>query len=674
MKIRMNNNTGGGFFYEVLKTVRYGAIQKIGIESLSRRLIILLFLTSILFSASMIAYSQNILALTNGTDKPMTIDITNILTASNLTNTSEYPTGYLPITNDPSALNKGKQVTFGGIQPLISYPNKYDLRQMNKVTSVKNQGYANTCWAFATYGSLESYLLPSENWNFSVNNLKNTYGYDFQPNGPGNQFISTGYLTRWSGPVKESDDPYDPNNTTSPPNLPIQKHVQEVFYLPARANATDNNNIKWAIMNYGGVFSGMYIYGGALGNPQYTDSYYNAATYGYYYTYGFPPPGTNHAITIVGWDDNYSRYNFSTVPPGDGAWIVQNSYGTSWGNNGYFYISYYDSFTGCSNAVFTAAPLTNYDNIYQYDPYGWVYGMVLDNTYNPEWFANVYTTNSSENLTAVGFYTVNMSTSYEVDIYKDPINGPINPAGYVEAVTGTINMPGYHTINLTTPIPLNASEKFSAVVKQMVQPGDGVEITVQFRCPNWSDGARAGLGEGYYSTDGRTWTDVVSQFSNVSFNLKAYTTSSHNNIIQNPGFEQGWNNWRNWTYGTSGSNEIVSNTSHSGIYSLHLAKSGYTSGAFGVSTDVYSVTPGNVQLTLWAKGSKSGTVYVKIQSYDANNNFLSTGQFSLGSVTSNWGQQTFTWTYPANTAKTRVDIAVQCNSDLYFDDFSLVKT
>ena len=50
----------------------------------------------------------------------------------------------------------------------------------------------------------------------------------------------------------------------------------------------------------------------------------------------------NHAVTIVGWDDNYSKDNFLITPPGDGAWIVKNSWVSEWGDNGYMYVSYYD--------------------------------------------------------------------------------------------------------------------------------------------------------------------------------------------------------------------------------------------------------------------------------------------------------------------------------------------
>ena len=142
----------------------------------------------------------------------------------------------------------------------ITAPAYYDLRSLKKVSqSIKDQGTSGTCWAFATYESLESFLMPRENWDFSENNLKNLLtsaypgGFDYIEGG--NMFMSTAYLARWSGPVKEIDDPYNPYSGMSPNNLPIQKHVQNVSFYPDRNGPMDNNEIKSAVMNYGVVYT-----------------------------------------------------------------------------------------------------------------------------------------------------------------------------------------------------------------------------------------------------------------------------------------------------------------------------------------------------------------------------------------------------------------------------------
>jgi len=180
------------------------------------------------------------------------------------------------------------------------------------------------------------------------------------------------YLARGSGPVNSSEDPYSVTSSCSSSEigLPIHKHVQNVTFLPSRNGPTDNQDIKKAIMNYGEVST-------MINFDPYNITIYNQNTYGYYYN---GTTSSNHAVTIVGWNNSFSRKNFSTTPPGDGAFIIKNSWGTptpDWGdvnnNNGYFYVSYYDSDIGYDeNVLFTAENPNDYKNIYQYDPLGWI--------------------------------------------------------------------------------------------------------------------------------------------------------------------------------------------------------------------------------------------------------------------------------------------------------------
>ena len=247
-----------------------------------------------------------------------------------------------------------------------TYAPTYDLRSIGKVSPVENQGSCGSCWTFATFGSLESYLLPGLTTQYSENALNINNGFNIGCCNGGDAAMSTAYLARWAGPVAATCDPYTGSCGPDTATCPVVEHVQNVYYLPLKTAPLDNNAIKSALMTYGGVYAAF-----EWDAPsESSSSLYNSATAAYYEnTTG---PG-NHAVTIVGWNDNYPATNFSTRPPGNGAWLCKNSWGKSFGQSGYFYVSYYDANMGyLENAVFTAQPTTNYDANYQYDPLGWV--------------------------------------------------------------------------------------------------------------------------------------------------------------------------------------------------------------------------------------------------------------------------------------------------------------
>lgn len=418
----------------------------------------------------------------------------------------EHQTGLIPSPVDLSYISDISV-------PETSVPAYYDLRTLDRVTTVKDQGSAGTCWAFASYASLESYLKPGEDWDFSENNMKNllssaySEGFDRDPNDGGNRLQAAAYLTRWSGPVQESDDPYSTISGVSPEGLPLKKHVQNVLFLPKRTSYLDNEVIKWAVQEYGAVYTTMY----------YNNTFYSPANYSYYYN------GTlvsNHAVAIVGWDDSFDRNNFSEVPPGDGAFIVKNSWGSGWGENGYFYVSYYDSKIGNENSVFTAENPENYESVYQYDPFGWVSSLGYSNP--TAWCANIFTAESAEVLKAVSFYTTDSNCNYEIYIYTDPDSGPLSPAGPVLSTSGTSLTAGYHTIPLGSDVQLMAGQKFSVVLK-LTNLAYNWPIALEKPKANWSSKATANAGESFYSSSGQTWKDTTVSYPNTNTCIKAFT-------------------------------------------------------------------------------------------------------------------------------------------------------
>lgn len=400
-------------------------------------------------------------------------------------------------------------------------PAVYDLRKEGKVTAAKNQGKDGSCWAFSSIASLESYILIKEgkSYDFSENNMKNlvsksySQGFDLTPDDGGNAFTSTAYLSRWNGPVNESEDPYNESSTYSPSGIQVQKHIQETLFLPDKMEPLDNEVIKKALLEYGAVYSTIY----------WNQAYYQEKSHTYRY---IGNQSVNHAITIVGWNDSFDRNLFTQVPPGDGAFIAKNSWGDIWGEDGYFYISYYDTKLGYNeNAVFTAENKDNYDNVYQYDPLGWTISKNYSENPLVAWGGNIFSSERNENLRAIGFYTTDLNTAYEIYIYKNPISGPVNSSqGFVAQENGQYSFPGYHTHVLNSTVPISAGERFSIVIR-FTNPSVSGPLAVEEPVVRYSSKAQANPGESYVSPNGVKWEDIS---ANLEANLciKAFTTSN----------------------------------------------------------------------------------------------------------------------------------------------------
>jgi len=460
---------------------------------------------------------------------------TNSMTNDPVKPVSSHPTGAIPLYEDMSYLKGTFVVDDSGISSTpgtnqhAAFPAYYDLRASGRVSPVKNQGVGQVCWAFATVASLESTLLPGEVWDFSENNMKNLLS-DLYPEGFDRNFStggathkeSTAYLVRWTGPINQSDDPYNAMSPYSPTNKTVQKHLQRVDFIPDRLSSTDNDNIKTAIQNFGAVYT-------TYNMSELIPAYWNETTKSYYY---FGDAELNHAVAIVGWDDRWSRNNFTTTPPGDGAFIIRNSWGSTWGDSGYFYCSYYDKLIGKDNALFTSAPPTNYDHIYQYDPLGWVTSSYTAGE-KVGWAANVFNSTRSQNLSAVSFYTTDTNANYEVKVYWNPNNGAVlNSSGPAFTQTGTFGNAGYHTIPIPSEIPLGSKDRFSVAIK-LTNPTYNWSIALQ----DWTlrtTKARAYPGQGYTSWNGNVWTDITGTegFKNSSICIKAFTKTTKN---MNPG-------------------------------------------------------------------------------------------------------------------------------------------
>lgn len=387
-------------------------------------------------------------------------------------------------------------------------PAAYDRLQQGLAPAVKSQGDLGTCWAFASLTALESSLLPNEPYDFSEDHMSLQNSFHQGQQAGGDYVMSMAYLLAWQGPVMEEQDPY--GDGISPGGLKPVKHVQEIQILPSK----DYEKIKEAVYRYGGVQSSLFT---SLKNYESRSVYYNQEESAYYYTGAKAP---NHDVVILGWDDDYPKENFNTKPEGDGAFLCVSSWGEEFGQDGYFYVSYYDSNIGVDNLLYKRVDDTdNYGQIYQADLCGWIgqIGYGKESAYG----ANVYETGMSEVVQAVGFYATGQDTEYEVYVERH-VGSQWEFSNREPVAKGKLQNKGFYTIDLDKPVALDEKERFGIVVK-LTTPGAIHPLAVEYQTEDDRCQVTLSDGEGYISNQGTAWESLEESYgSNLC--LKAYTT------------------------------------------------------------------------------------------------------------------------------------------------------
>ncbi|MBN2246447.1 MAG: hypothetical protein JW755_11455 [Candidatus Aminicenantes bacterium] len=434
--------------------------------------------------------------------------------------------GY-PLGDIPAPLN-AEMVKPLGQNKIDNLPSSYNLENLGRMTSVKNQGSCGSCWSFATYGSLESNeygadsLIPIDfagEPDWSEQHMIQNHGFDYGKCEGGNQYMAAAYLTRWDGPRSEKAFKYDYGTMGK---KDTQRHIQKIVMVPPKTAAKKDKLIKNAIMKFGAGYVSMY----------WSNACYNSSTYAYY-NKSLEVGG--HGVAVVGWDDTFSRNKFLQTPPGDGAYIVKNSWGKNWGNGGYFYVSYYDNYfckrspitfftdesgtDAGSASVSDNEPVTNHKSIYQYDPYGWVNNIGWGSKIL--WMANMFKAKKNETLKAVSFYSVDSVFTYTLYIYTNVNNTDPTSGTLAYKKSGKIKSPGYFTIDINN-VPIKKGKKFAVVIKAKTKthayPG-----AVEYYYYGYCSDADANAGESWASKNGNDWSDLTKVYkSSANFCIKAF--------------------------------------------------------------------------------------------------------------------------------------------------------
>lgn len=456
-----------------------------------------------------------------------------------------------------------------------SLPSKYDLRDHGLTTSIKDQGVTGACWSFAAIKAAESSAIinsiaDADSVDFSENHLA-WYSYNgitdksdsmygdsitnisgsgtirpfFQPMGSqastfaydvgGNVLTAITTLAQWSGAETEQQAPFIAGSLEEERNMASSMSAagetmryNSLAHLQ-NAQCYDNSSraqIKQALMEHGAIDISMYYdASGFEDNTTHGKSFYQTR-----YAGQMAQAMANHCVTIVGWDDNYSRDNFAFKPSGNGAWLIANSYSADYNDDGYFWMSYYEP-SICDIFTFDVEPVSNYDHNYQYDGIGYGDTVYIKNKKISA--ANVFTadTNSTQLLKAVSFYTLTDDQSYNIKIYKNVSgNSPENGTLVQECTTnGTAKLNGYHTVPLSSSCTLEPGEKFSVVLTYKYNSSTGNQAYLPIE---GQTAVASGIQYGYSSKKGQSyyylnkkWHDASTEgLNNVC--LKAFTSDT----------------------------------------------------------------------------------------------------------------------------------------------------
>lgn len=375
-----------------------------------------------------------------------------------------------------------------------SFPDKYSLVEQGRVTAYKDQHQSGLCWAYATATVAESALITEGFEDSSIDLSEGhmvycTYPYaEDRPDGStedgiyvvgdkkkvlltpyyagGSPTTAMQVFALGAGPVSETEAPFSTEATKMGDSVEaMMKLIDEgkltkymgKYLLTGTEIYSSNEEIKYGLMNRGAVAINLFMDSKGIGSDANGEANY------YLTDMSTPPAGTNHVITIVGWDDNYSKDNFKNTPANDGAWLIKDSINASKKSDypGYYWLSYDEFHGGDLSMIF--AKREDYGTILSYDAVGPMDSIKSagDKTVT----ANVFNADKDNEIKAVGVMTYNPKQKVRVIIYKNPEQGRPDSGERVYGKTYEIEYAGYEVIDLDEKIAVKQGDTFSVILQ-----------------------------------------------------------------------------------------------------------------------------------------------------------------------------------------------------------------
>ncbi|MSU79350.1 MAG: hypothetical protein EXS16_14830 [Gemmataceae bacterium] len=427
-------------------------------------------------------------------------------------------------------------------------PRQFDLRKVGAVTPIKQQ-FLGTCWSHGTMAAIESNLLISGRWKKfgneeipalseyhldwwngfnqhlntdlddakkSSTGLKVHFGGDYR--------VAAAYISRGDGVVAA------PRNVDKSVNAkawfekaPDLKHadyrryyVRDIEWFTVGSKLENIDVIKRRLMTEGAMGTAFAVNKGLMSKDW------------VHYQPEQHPSKPNHAVAIVGWDDEKISGDPDKKSPAPGAWLIKNSWGTKDAKtgkprayDGYYWISYHDKVC-CRDAEMGAVSFRNvepmrYRHVYFHDYHGW-----RDTMKTVAKAFNLFPASAKHDLGAVSFYTTTDNVRYTAKIYRGFDKGELRDL--VATKTGEIAVTGFHTVDLDKAVRVEKGERF-VVYLEVSAGGQAFDRTSEIpvlldqpkpaqpipSIPKGPNGplvvSKANPGESYYH-DGTQWRDL----------------------------------------------------------------------------------------------------------------------------------------------------------------------